>query len=88
VSEELLVFEKTIEGPESRSWEARVQGLERDDGLWEGWVQFTPVDGGAPVRTDRETTQPNLHDLQYWASGLTYFFLEGALERALRRQGD
>ena len=33
--------------------------------------------------TDRETTQPNLRALEYWATGLTPAYLEGALDRAL-----
>ena len=35
------------------------------------------------VRSGRETTQPNLTDLEYWAQGLTPVYLEGALRRAL-----
>ena len=51
--------------------------------LWEGWIEFLPVDGGPPVRSARETTQPNFTDAQYWASGLTRVYLDGALNRAL-----
>jgi hypothetical protein len=54
------------------------------DGLWEGWIEFIPTDGGAPLRSRRETTQPNRDDAVYWATGLTPVYLEGALERALR----
>ena len=42
-----------------------------------------PTDGGRPLRSSRETTQPNRTDAEYWASGLTAVYLEGALERAL-----
>jgi hypothetical protein len=62
---------------------ARVCGRPRDDGTWEGWLEFVPNDGAAVVRSQRETTQPNLVDLEYWATGLTPVYLEGALERAL-----
>jgi hypothetical protein len=34
--------------------------------------------------SSRETTQPNRRDTDYWASGLTYVYLEGALHRALK----
>jgi hypothetical protein len=52
--------------------------------MWEGWVEFLPVDrGGQPVRSGRETTQPNRTDTMYWATGLTAVYLEGALHRAL-----
>src|SRR5262245_28363581 len=53
------------------------------DGLWQGWIEFEPVDGGAPIRSSRETTQPNRTDTEYWATGLTPIYLEGALRRAL-----
>lgn len=55
---------------------------------WIGWIVFHPVRGGPPLRTERETTQPNLDDLRYWASGLTYAYLQGALDRARKRAID
>jgi hypothetical protein len=50
---------------------------------WQGWIEFVPMDGGTIVRSGRETTQPNLEDLRYWATGLTQVYLEGSLQRAL-----
>ncbi|MGH9145937.1 MAG: hypothetical protein ACRD1Q_04460 [Vicinamibacterales bacterium] len=53
-------------------------------GLWQGWIEFLPDDPSAlPVRSPRETTQPNRTDTLYWATGLTPVYLEGALKRAL-----
>jgi hypothetical protein len=57
------------------------------DGSWQGWIEFVPIDAGVPVRTPRETTQPNRTDTQYWATGLTPVYLEGALARALKKPG-
>ena len=37
----------------------------------------------ASCATIRETTQPNLTDLTYWATGLTPVYLDGALARTL-----
>ena len=54
----------------------------RGDGMWEGWLEFHPLDGGLPRRTGRETTQPNRDALVYWASGLEPIYFEGAFERA------
>lgn len=54
----------------------------RDDGMWEGWLEFQPFDGGLPRRTGRETTQPNRDALVYWASGLEPIYFEGAFARA------
>jgi hypothetical protein len=51
--------------------------------VWEGWLEFVPVEGGPAVRSQRETTQPNFTDAQYWATGLTHIYLEGALNRAM-----
>jgi len=36
-----------------------------------------------PMRTPRETTQPNRACTAYWASGLTHVYLDGALRRAV-----
>lgn len=79
-----LEFENTVEDKEGRSYVAVVLGTEREDGRWIGRIRFIPTDGSAVLETDRETTQPKRSDLAYWATGLTYFYLEGALERARR----
>jgi hypothetical protein len=62
-------------------WPA-VYGGQADDGLWEGWIEFTTEDGRT-LRTPRETEQPNRQFVRYWAQGLSATYLEGALERAL-----
>jgi hypothetical protein len=51
--------------------------------MWQGWIEFTPVEGGDTVVSGRETTQPNREDTVYWATGLTAVYLEGALARAV-----
>lgn len=61
-------------------WPAVYGGL-ADDGLWEGWIEFTGADG-TTLRGPRETEQPNLELVRYWAQGLTATYLEGALRRA------
>lgn len=58
------------------------RGELREDGMWEGWIEFQPLDGGLPRRTGRETTQPSRVTLAYWASGLEPLYFEGAFERA------
>ena len=60
-----------------------IYGEGRDDGTWEGWIEFHPVEKAGPVlRTGRETSQPNKEALSYWASGLETVYLEGAFARA------
>jgi hypothetical protein len=63
--------------------DVRICGRQLADGRWEGWIEFDPDDGSPVLRTPRETTQPRLSDLDYWASGLTPVYLDGALSRAI-----
>ncbi|HMH50292.1 MAG TPA: hypothetical protein VK548_08675 [Candidatus Acidoferrum sp.] len=63
-----------------------VWGERRDDGLWHGWIEFVPSDGGRVLRTGQETSQSNLEALTYWATGLEPVYLDGALARAIGHQ--
>jgi hypothetical protein len=84
--ETLLRLAPQVTSSDGIRYEARACGSPAADGSWQGWIEFTPLDGGEPVRTPRETTQPNRTDTVYWATGLTPVFLEGALGRALKRR--
>ena len=66
------------------AYRANACGAPTSDGLWQGWIEFTPTSGGPSIRSRRETTQPNRVDAVYWATGLTQIYLEGALQRTLR----
>jgi hypothetical protein len=66
----------------SAAFRAQACGAPMGDGRWAGWIEFMPLDGGPPLRSPRETTQPNRTDAEYWAAGLTPVYLEGALQRA------
>jgi hypothetical protein len=81
MNELLAEYPASLTDDDGGAYVARAYGRLRDDGLWEGWIQFERPDGGA-VRTERETTQPNRADLLYWANGLTPVYLEGAFQRA------
>jgi len=83
MAEVFTEYEATIFDENRREYIARACGRECPDGHWEGWLEFVPVDGGVVVRSARETTQPNRTDTEYWATGLTPIYLEGALHRAL-----
>jgi hypothetical protein len=77
-------FDTVIRGADGIGWIPRACGRVDDRGLWEGWIEFVPDSAAArPVRTRRETEQPNRDDLMYWAQGLTQVYLEDALTRAL-----
>ena len=69
--------------PDGRIYTAQACGRVRDDGIWEGWLEFVPHDGSEVLRSSRETTQPKFTDLEYWVAGLTPVYLRGALERTL-----
>jgi hypothetical protein len=79
----LVEFRTLIAAETGERYQARAVGAQRTDGMWEGWIEFEPLDGGDVLSSARETTQPNLTDLEYWATGLTPVYLEGALKRAL-----
>jgi len=83
MAETFAVFNTPVAGSNGLFYTARACGNKATDGLWQGWVEFTPIDGGTPIRSPRETTQPNRVDTEYWATGLTPVYLEGALQRAL-----
>jgi hypothetical protein len=84
MSEVLAEFAEPLRAEDGVMYRAQAAGAEMPDGLWGGWIEFIPVAGGTPLRTPRETTQPNRGDTVYWASGLTGVYLEGALDRALK----
>jgi hypothetical protein len=82
-----VVFDEPITAPDGSAYMARVLGAPARDGMWDGWLEFVPRGGDgdadrAPVRTDRETKQPRREDVEYWGTGLSYSYLEGALRRA------
>ena len=85
MAEVLVEFGEAVTAEDGRNYTARAVGAEMTDGKWQGWLEFVPLGDGEPVRSSRETTQPNRTDTEYWATGLTYIYLEGALRRALNR---
>jgi hypothetical protein len=81
--EVLVKFDEPIPRADGVEYFAQAITRRRDDGLWEGCLEFSPVNGGEMVRSGRETTQPNRNAVMYWAQGLTRVYLMGALERAV-----
>jgi hypothetical protein len=83
----VLVYHRSpLALPNGRVYTAQACGRERDDGTWEGWLEFLPDDDSEVLRSRRETTQPTFAALEYWATGITPVYLEGALERTLAPQ--
>jgi hypothetical protein len=83
MAEVLAEFPDPIVAATGSAYRAQAVGAPMDGGLWEGWIEFVPLAGGTPLRSARETTQPNRRDAAYWATGLTAVYLEGALDRAM-----
>lgn len=78
-------FTNTVTDSRGTRYRVHVEGVHAPDGTWQGWLVFEPETGdGESIRTDRETTQPEREDLEYWASGLEAVYLDGALTRATR----
>lgn len=72
-----------VQDTSGNQYEVFIYGEPRLDGTWEGWLEFVPLDAALPSRrTERETTQPDLSALEYWATGLEPLYLAGAFERA------
>lgn len=85
MAEVFVEFAEAITSEDGRNYTARACGRAMPDGKWEGWIEFLPLGDAEAVRSGRETTQPNRVDTEYWATGLTYVYLEGSLRRALRK---
>jgi hypothetical protein len=89
MAETLLQYQKPVPAPDGSEYEARACGGPMPgEGPWQGWIEFVPTAGGRPVRTARETTQPNRVDTAYWATGVSAVYLEGALRRALSKPSE
>jgi hypothetical protein len=84
MAETLLQFNEPLTGSDGKVYLARACGRLAPDGGWEGWIEFVPDDGSPVLRSRRETRQSDRDTLLYWATGLTYVYLEGSLERTLK----
>lgn len=82
MTERLHTYSESITDAAGASYRVHAHGAQNEQGTWNGWLVYEPEAGGASLRTDRETTQPDREDLEYWASGLEAVYLDGALTRA------
>jgi hypothetical protein len=72
----------TVRDESGRHFDAAVYGQPRDDGYWEGWLEFAELGGDQEARTPSETVQASRANLLSWALGLEPAYLEGAFQRA------
>jgi hypothetical protein len=83
MSETLVKFDESISDSTGARYFVEAVGRQREDGLWEGYLEFLPLNERAErITSDRETTQPNRRAVDYWAQGLSRIYLSGALDRA------
>jgi hypothetical protein len=85
MAEVLRSFDEPIRD-DSGEYHARVVGRMANDGMWEGWLEFVPLEGrkADALVSAVESRQPEHEHLEYWASGLSVVYAEGALQRARR----
>src|SRR6266536_621800 len=77
-------LETIINSTGGREYTVTVRGRGRDDGRWEGMLEFSPVGaGGRVVSTPVQTTQSSVRQLLYWAGGLSRTHMEDSLMSAL-----
>jgi hypothetical protein len=68
---------------ERGTFHALVMARGRNDGSWEGWLEFVPKDkDSGRYTTPIETRQHDRVTMERWASGLTVVYADGALARA------
>jgi hypothetical protein len=68
---------------ERGTFQAVAMARERNDGGWEGWLEFVPrAEDSCRYATPIETRQHDRVTMERWASGLTVVYAEGALARA------
>jgi hypothetical protein len=81
MAELIQTYAETLRDAQDVEYSVHAYGEAREDGNWEGWLEFHSA-AGAVRRTNRETTQPDREALQYWASGLEPVYFDGAFARA------
>ena len=81
----LAEYEGMVVGPKGHAFRARACALPTRQGGWHGWIEFDPIDGAPRFRSPHETTQTTRSGVVTWASSLTPYHLECALDRALGR---
>jgi hypothetical protein len=82
MAELIHTYTHRVRGADGTRYRVHAYGERNDLGTWNGWLVFVPEGGVSELRTDRETTQPERDDLEYWAGGIEPVYLDGALERA------
>lgn len=78
-------FSDPVIDPSGNSFKARACALPNAKGLWQGWIEFNPLNGEPTFRSPAETMQATRSGVVRWAEGLTIDHLSCALGRARDR---
>ena len=81
----LTEFREPVVDPGGNEFRAKACALPTSRGLWQGWIEFNPVNGDPTFRSPNETMQPTRSGVVRWAAGLTPDYLVCALDRARQR---
>jgi hypothetical protein len=83
MAEVLADFPYQVVDPRGHEYFVSVAGAQKPDGMWDGWLEFVPLDETEPLVTPKETTQSNRAALQHWAEALEETYVKGAFNRAV-----
>jgi hypothetical protein len=81
MSHVILSYRTRLATADGRRYTAHACGREREDGTWEGWLEFVPATGSATIGTSRETTQPKRSDLEWTGTELMALILVAVRSR-------
>jgi hypothetical protein len=82
IKERIHVLCRPYEDRCGRVFSVEVQGEIVREECWAGSIIFWARDGGGCRIASHETEQPSREYLQYWATGISTVYLDGAFERA------
>lgn len=76
-------YSNLIRNGEGAEYTVQSWARKREDGAWEGWLEYHPLDDQRHVRkTPPVTSRPGRGDLTHWAAALGDGYLEDAFGRA------
>ena len=58
VAETVLEFQTPVSDADGKVYAARAVASEMPGGNWQGWIEFTPLGAGRPLRSRNHPTQP------------------------------
>ena len=85
MAEVLVEFVEPVSSEDGTYYTARACGSDMPGGQMAGMDRVRAARRGDPIRSPRETTQPNRQDTDYWATGLDAGVSRGRASPSLKR---